>query len=228
MSVIVGLVCNRRVVCALWQEKVGRMSECLGAILEQASSGDQNAWRTIVERYGHRVFALLRSKCGDPDLAEEIAQSVFCTIAAKIGSANPENEGSTSGYIEQGKFESWLFRIAINRLRDEMRRRKRQAVGYGESGTAQSQDLVNLTSSSSQNAQSQTTLETREAIDTMRQAMQQLPDSDRQILELRHLGGLSYKQIADTLEQPLGTVLARQHRALKKLKSLMIELTESC
>jgi len=222
-------VCNRCVEDALGQVKVGRMSECLSAILEQASAGDQDAWRTIVERYGHRVFALLRSKCGDPDLAEEIAQSVFCTIAAKISPANnAENEGSTSEYIEQGKFESWLFRIAINRLRDEMRRRKRQAVGYGESGTAQSQDLVNLTNRSSQNEHTQKTLETRETIDTMRQAMQQLPDSDRQILELRHLGGLSYKQIADTLEQPLGTVLARQHRALKKLKTLMIELAKPC
>jgi RNA polymerase sigma-70 factor (ECF subfamily) len=44
-----------------------------------------------------------------------------------------------------------------------------------------------------------------------------LPEADQRIIHLRHVAGLSFKQIADLLEQPLGTVLARQHRALKKL-----------
>jgi DNA-directed RNA polymerase specialized sigma24 family protein len=67
------------------------------------------------------------------DLAEEITQMTFCRIAAKIGS-----------YSEAGKFEAWLFRIAMNILRDEMRRRQRHAmptenqalIGSGGGGNA--------------------------------------------------------------------------------------------
>jgi RNA polymerase sigma-70 factor (ECF subfamily) len=51
--------------------------------------------------------------------------------------------------------------------------------------------------------------------------MLRLPDADREIVELRHQGGLSFKQLADLLNEPLGTLLARHHRALKKLHSLL-------
>ena len=86
-------------------------------VLRLAAQGDQNAWRRIIDRFGPRVFGLLRANCGDPELAEELTQSTFCTVAQKL-----------STYKEFGRFESWIFRIAMNRLRDEMRRRKRHAV----------------------------------------------------------------------------------------------------
>lgn len=55
----------------------------------------------------------------------------------------------------------------------------------------------------------------------LREAMSQLSEADQRIVYLRHYGELSFKQIADILDQPLGTVLARQHRALKKLRDLL-------
>jgi len=174
----------------------------LQPVLRQAAAGDQSAWRIVVESYSFRVFGLIRAQCNDPDLAEEITQSTFCTIATKIAS-----------YTEVGKFEQWLFRIAMNRLRDEMRRRKRQAksveddalaglVGRAETGVA---------------GERPETIELRR----LRRALAQLSDADQQIVHLRHYGELSFKQIAEILNQPLGTVLARQHRALKKLAELM-------
>ena len=90
--------------------------QTLQLTLQRAAQGDQEAWRSLIETYSPRVFGLIRAQCNNADLAEEITQSTFCTIAEKIG-----------GYTETGRFESWLFRIAINRLRDEMRRRKRHA-----------------------------------------------------------------------------------------------------
>ncbi|MHC5023894.1 MAG: RNA polymerase sigma factor, partial [Planctomycetota bacterium] len=91
-------------------------SESLEETLRRAATGDESAWRVIVDAYTPRVFGLIRAHCQNADLAEEITQSTFCTIAAKIGS-----------YTEVGRFEPWLFRIAMNRLRDEIRRRRRQA-----------------------------------------------------------------------------------------------------
>jgi RNA polymerase sigma-70 factor (ECF subfamily) len=60
-----------------------------------------------------------------------------------------------------------------------------------------------------------------EEISALRQAMDQLPDSDRAIIDLRHQGGMSFQQIAVMLSEPLGTLLARHHRAIRKLRDLM-------
>lgn len=151
--------------------------------------------------YSPRVFGLVRSQCGNADLAEEITQSTFCTVAAKIGS-----------YNELGKFEAWLFRIAINRLRDEMRRRKRQANPVENSALA---GMAGAVPRPDANAAEPADLQ------RLRDALAQLSDAEQQIIHLRHSADLSFKQIADVLDQPLGTALARHHRAVKKLKDIM-------
>jgi RNA polymerase sigma-70 factor (ECF subfamily) len=166
-----------------------------------AANGDEIAWRTIVEAYSFRVFALIRSKCANEDLAEEITQSTFCTIAQKLPT-----------YTETGKFEAWLFRIAMNRLRDEMRRRKRHAIPMEN-------ELIGVLSGGVSDVQKDD--EAVAQIQRLRVAVRQLSSSDQDIIHMRHSAGMSYKQIAEVLGEPLGTVLARQHRALKKLRSFM-------
>ena len=166
-----------------------------------AAKGDELSWRFLVDSYSHRVFALIRSKCGNEELAEEITQSTFCTIAEKL-----------SGYTETGKFEAWLFRIAMNRMRDEMRRRKRHAVPMEN-------EMIGVLSPGVTDVRDDE--ETAMAIQRLRSAVGQLSSSDQDIIHMRHSAGMSYKQIADVLGEPLGTVLARQHRALGKLRSIM-------
>lgn len=170
--------------------------------LMAAVGGDEAAWREIVELYADRVFALLRAQYPDDELAEEITQSTFCTVASKL-----------ADYTELGRFEAWLFRIAMNRLRDEIRRRRRQAV------TVESETLASLPGQSRSVDRSDSADE--DQIASLRRAMAKLSDSDRHIIHLRHHAGLSFRQIADVLGEPLGTVLARQHRALQKLADLM-------
>src|SRR4030095_1192196 len=65
-----------------------------------------------------------------------------------------------------------------------------------------------------------------EQLHALRLALSQMPEADQHIIHLRHNAGLSFKEIADVLEQPLGTVLARQHRALKKLAELLKQAME--
>ena len=176
-------------------------NETLQATLRRAARGDEQAWRELVSAYSARVFGLIRAQCGNNDLAEEITQSTFCTLVVKIDQ-----------YTEVGRFEAWLFRIAMNRLRDEMRRRKRQA------NPVQDDTLAALAGAG--DSPEQTDADTDE-LRALRGAMAQLSDADLQVIQLRHYGGLSFAQIAQVLAQPLGTVLARQHRALKKLRQLM-------
>ncbi len=195
------------------------MQDGLNATLNRAAKGDSAAWRALVAEYGPRVLGLLRARCRDAELAEELTQSVFCTVAEKLST------DESGGYEEQGRFESWLFRIAMNRLRDEMRRRKRQAVGSGDVDSESKMADHLERSKDGKNGPD----EQEEAIfrvKALRQAMDQLAEGDREIVELRHVGGLSFKQIAELLDEPMGTVLARQHRALRKLKGLLKESFE--
>ena len=171
-------------------------------LLAAAAGGDESAWRRLVELYGRRVFALAKSRCQRADLAEEVTQSVFATVATKLGSG---------GYAEEGKFEAWLFRITMNRIRDEMRRSKHRpeaadpatfggVAGRVEEEGGEDQALM---------------------LGRLRDAMGRLSESDREVIELRHHGGMSFKQMSELLDEPLGTLLARHHRALRKLKQIM-------
>ena len=175
-------------------------------ILRLASSGDQGAWRLIIDRFSPRVFGLLRAQCGDAELAEELTQSTFCTVAQKL-----------SSYKEFGRFESWVFRIGMNRLRDEMRRRKRQAtpmegpVLIGLAGEEKAEEPVFNRSDKNK----------------LLDALSELTPLDRQIVDLRHTASMSFKQISELLQEPVGTLLARHHRALKKLKQLIEGRSES-
>jgi len=179
--------------------------------LADASRGDDAAWRRIIDLYARRIYALARSRLGRDHLAEEITQSVFVTVATKIAARDGggDSPGEQSGYVEQGKFEAWLFRIATNRVRDEARRLKRQPVAsdgldHEHAAPATPTDRA----------------EPRE-LAKLRDAMLLLGDDDREVVELRHHAGLSFRQIADLLGEPLGTLLARHHRALRKLKGML-------
>lgn len=170
----------------------------LAELLARSIRGEEGAWRELIGLYGRRVFAMAKSRCRRDDLAEEITQSVFVTIATKL---------AQGAYTEQGRFESWLFRVTMNRVRDEVRRVRRHArvTDPAEFAATVGPEAARAGADSNELA-------------ALREAMGSLADADREVVELRHHGGLSFKQIAETLEEPLGTVLARHHRALRKIK----------
>ncbi len=189
----------------------------LSDLLARAARGDEPAWSTIVHAYTPRVFGLVVRQCGDRDLAEEITQQTFVKLVVQLG--------DEQGYQEQGRFEAWLFRIAINALRDELRRRQRHARPMDMSD-ADTDDDTNAAWRASAARVSDApepldNLSRQEQIEQLRQAMASLNDADQQILHLRHTAGLSFPQIAEALQQPLGTVLARAHRAVAKLRKIL-------
>jgi RNA polymerase sigma-70 factor, ECF subfamily len=185
----------------------------VAGLLAAAAQGDESAWRELIGRYGRRIYALAKSRCRRPDVAEEVTQSVFATVAAKLGSG---------GYTEQGKFESWLFRVAMNRIRDEIRRRQRHAEPTDPAVFSFIQSAPHAGRLNGQlDGQADSPM-----LGRLRDAIGSLTDADREIIELRHHGGMSFKQMADLLDEPLGTLLARHHRALRKLKHLIGSDTE--
>lgn len=192
--------------------------------LADAARGDAQAWRRIVETYTPRVFGLIVHQTGDRELAEEIAQATFVSLVENL-----------KGYDESGRFEAWLFRIAMNRLRDEMRRRKRHArtmdmspaEGEDESEWAGVQTKVVDLTGTQDNLSPLDQMARKEQVERLRLAVASMSEADRAVLTLRHTAGLSFAEIAKTLGEPLGTVLARGHRALAKLKKTLEQEMES-
>lgn len=175
----------------------------LTIVLQAAISGDEAAWSRLVEDFSPRVYRVVVAQCRNPELAEEVTQSTFCTVVAKL-----------SDYTELGRFEAWLFRIAMNRLRDEMRRRSRQALPMAD-------DTLRALAPAAEAGDSPA--EGEEVLDRLHRAMADLPEPEQQVLHLRHVAEMSFKTIAEVLDQPLGTVLARHFRAIKKLRERLGE-----
>ncbi len=171
-----------------------------------ASSGDERAWREILDRYAPRVFALAKSRVQSAELAEEITQSVFVTISGKLAGGE---------YAEKGRFEPWLFRVAMNRVRDEARRVKRHARPTAP------ESFAGVAAPDEADGPGE------DQLMALREGITQLSEADQEILHLRHQGQMSFRQIAEFLDEPLGTLLARHHRALRKLKQLLTVSTEN-
>ncbi|MCH2135065.1 MAG: sigma-70 family RNA polymerase sigma factor [Phycisphaerales bacterium] len=169
-------------------------------LLERAAEGDDQAWSQLVSELAPRVHALIVANARDHELAEELTQVVFCTIAQRI-----------NDYVEQGRFEAWVFRIAMNKLRDEMRRRGRQARPVGETGFPDTEDTGRA------DRPSHAPIEADRA-GVLWEAVRGLSDQDQEILHLRHVSGLGFKEIAEVLETPVGTLLARHFRAVRRLR----------
>lgn len=174
-------------------------SEGIDALVAQAASGDEKAWAELIGQYSRRVYALSRSRLHDPHIAEEITQSVFVTVFQQL----------TSGrYQAENKFEAWLFRIAMNRVRDHVRRTSRLPSHVSEKAILEARS-------------SNKWYQNGDESDRLRGAIQTLPESDQEILMLRHQAGMEFKAISSVLDEPVGTLLARHHRALGKLRKLL-------
>lgn len=171
----------------------------LAGLVARASRGDERAWEDLVRLYAGRVFAMAQSRLRRPDLAEEITQSVFVTVAIKL---------KDDQYAEQGRFESWLFRVTMNRVRDHLRRAKRHPTTL-EPGVLESISHAPVVEQDG------------DGVQDLRRALGSLNDADREVIELRHHARMAFNDIAGLLGEPVGTVLARHHRALRKLRALL-------
>lgn len=172
----------------------------LAPIVRRAASGDEAAWRELASRYGRRLYALARSRLRSHELAEDIAQSVFTTLAEKLRAGD---------YTEEGRFEPWLFRIAMNRIRDEIRRRQTAA------------GAASLLKASAQGAAAEPDGPAADELRRLRDALARLDEAEQDVLSLRHQAQLPFAAIAELAGEPLGTLLARHHRALKKLRAML-------
>ncbi len=184
-------------------------ARAIAELLCRCQTGDKKAWDTLVDAYWQRLFGYALRATNNAELAQDLVQETFLRIVQRLGR-----------YDDQGKFEAWLFRILVNLVRDHGRSLARHPM---QSTVIESDgERIEITDElSGRVAAPYHPLHYRESVDALQVALRKLPEGDRQILLLRHFADMPFKDIARTLNCPIGTVLARAHRALGKLRSLM-------
>jgi RNA polymerase sigma factor (sigma-70 family) len=180
-------------------------------LVESAATGCQDAFTKIYNRYYQTIYHKMRKMVSSSVEAEDLATEALGKAFAKIGT-----------YVPHYAFSTWLFRIAINNCIDHERRKRLKVVNSGDTYNSEdSFDPLTMVPSYSPNPE-------EEAVRTQRIAyvgklLQELKPKYAEIIYLRYFEELSYEEIADSLQIPLGTVKANLFRA----KDLMYQKLQS-
>lgn len=175
-------------------------------LIALASSGDENAFRFLVERYQQQVRATVVGMLGEVPEADDVSQSVFIRFYKSLEKFRGESGLGT-----------YLTRIAINLSLNELKRRQRRFQRFF---SLQKEDRVMEIADRSESPER---METRDLIS---QALQRLEPDFRAIVVLRLVEGYSVKETAKMLELPMGTVASRLARAQRKLKEILNKFSE--
>jgi RNA polymerase sigma-70 factor (ECF subfamily) len=183
-------------------------------LVERVQAGDQSAFNLLVLKYQHRVLKLIARFVSDPTEAEDVAQEAFL----KAYRALPSFRGDSAFY-------TWLYRIAINTAKNALVANQRRPVDFDLD--LQDPEQFERQAKLKEADTPEGVLLTEEIRTVVEKAMEQLPDDLRTAIVLRELEGLSYEEIAEAMDCPVGTVRSRIFRAReaidKKLKPLLGE-----
>lgn len=170
--------------------------ETEAALIVKAQSGDRNAYGELVRHYHPGVIKVIFRMCGDGELAQDAAQEAFIQAWLHL-----------STFRSGTSLRNWLYRIAINVALDVLRRDTKTADTDFE--TLPMPDPL---------AGPEAALLQKERTVAVQQAILALTEASRSVLVLREYGGLTYHEIAATLNIPLGTVMSRLNYARHQLK----------
>lgn len=172
------------------------------ALVMLVTGRDERAFELIYDRYADLVYSVALRIVADPAMAQDVAQEVFLRLWRA-----PSNYDAG-----RGRFANWLVSVARNRAVDEVRTRGRRRLR--EVGSATAIDDPPDVRVEDPSAIAQADMD-RSAV---RRALGGLPEEQRLTLELAYYGGLTQQEIAQLLNQPLGTVKTRTRLAMKKLR----------
>jgi RNA polymerase sigma-70 factor (ECF subfamily) len=181
-------------------------------LVQRVQAGDQSAFNLLVLKYQHRVLKLIGRFVSDQSEAQDVAQEAFLKAYRALGSFRGESA-----------FYTWLYRIAINTAKNALVAQRRRPVDFDLD--AQDPEQFERQAKLMESDTPEGVLLTEEIRQVVEKAMEQLPEDLRTAIVLRELEGLSYEEIAEAMDCPVGTVRSRIFRAReaidKKLKPLL-------
>jgi len=184
-------------------------------LIDLFRGGDLSAFTQLVKRYERELYNYLMRFVGRGSLAEDIFQETFLQVHVSIDS-----------FQSNRRFRPWLYTIASNKARDHLRSQARRPT-VQISSADNDDDMGSLWDYlKTEKTTAEDILMKKQQKELVRRLVDQLPDHLRQILILAYFSQLSYQEMADVLEIPLGTVKSRLHSAVANFGRLFNEQTE--
>ena len=178
-------------------------------LLNNYLSGDSAAISQLIDRHSRRVRDYIRMMVKDADVADDVLQETLIKVVRVI------DEGR---YVDNGKFLSWVLRIAHNQVIDYFRSQKsaktinESDAGYNMLGTLRFAERTVEDNIISEQIEAD-----------VRRLVEHLPDEQREVVKLRYFSGLSFQEIADQTGVSINTALGRMRYALINLRKLIKE-----
>lgn len=173
-------------------------------LVASAVKGDQDAFRKLVEKYQTPLYFHVVKMVKDREQVEDLIQEAFVKAFDNL-----------SSYSTNYAFSTWLYRITTNHTIDYLRKKKLQTMSISEPvRTREGEMSVQIPD---RDAGTDRSIIRKQRQKIIRDAIRNLPEKYRQVIEMRHLEELSYQEISEELDLPLGTVKAHIFRAREML-----------
>ena len=167
------------------------------SLIKRFIEGDEYTFNTLVQRHKEKVRNIIYLTLGNHDMVDDIAQEVFLTVYKNLGSFRFESQ-----------FTTWLYRITVNKCKDQLRKMKIRNIF---SPIKESEEELGYTSSP----------ENSDIKEIVQKAIAKLPEKLRVPLLLKDIEGLSYQEIAESVQCEIGTVKSRIFRAREGLRIML-------
>jgi RNA polymerase sigma factor (sigma-70 family) len=178
-------------------------------LIQQFIKGEQSCFEELIRRHKNKVFAYIGLYIRDQSLVEDIFQDTFLKVIQSVKAGK---------YYDNGKFLSWVMRIAHNLIIDHFRRLKQMNTMSNDDYES---DLFNSRKLADANIEDN--IIRGQIRKDVRKLIGQLPDDQKEVVILRHYAGLSFKEIADITDVSINTALGRMRYALINMRKIMQE-----
>ena len=188
-------------------------AQVVAALIRRCIAGDAAAWEEIVQRYHRRIYNICYRFSGSGDDAQDLTQDVFLRMYKTLNSYD----------LERGAFMTWVTTITRNLLVDHFRKSKHDRMTDSlDTPVSEHEDAMPLSSQIQDKAlPPDARVQSRETSETVHQALQKLSPELREAVILRDLQDMDYKDIANVLKVPEGTVKSRINRGRAELARLL-------
>jgi RNA polymerase sigma factor (sigma-70 family) len=172
-------------------------------------NGDERSIELLILRHKSKVYSYISLYIRSRDLADDVFQDTFLKVVQSIRAGR---------YQDDGKFVSWVMRIAHNLIIDHFRHEKQMGIVLTDDYEA---DLFNSRRLSEDNVED--VMVRRQVMRDVRHLISELPEDQREVVIMRHYAGMSFKEIADMTGVSINTALGRMRYALINMRRMMTE-----
>lgn len=181
------------------------------ALVSRAREGDKNAQGKLVQLWYKRIYNFSYKFFFDHDMAMEVSQKTFISMYKNM-----------EGLQEITRFKSWLYTIAVNQCREELRKKKtRRSVSLHDLRPGEHEESYRWETSSSRSENPEKQLRQSELSDLLQQCLMELSDEQREVVIMKEYEGLKFREIAEALQISENTVKSRMYYGLDGLKKIL-------